>query len=140
MSLFEVSEELRQLLKGPFARSCPFCYWYPETIDLPVRFICDINSRWVGAECFWCEGVGQYTKAEHYGLHHFQIPDRHYVLPAKPILGMPLTKCTRCGATESGPEGWWKCCPKHTTEQGSDAMCHSCAKLLHPEDKKIQEL
>lgn len=44
-------------------------------------------------------------------------------------------RCKFCGATQS-VEGWWKCCPKHTTEQGEDVVCHSCAIARHPEGLK----
>lgn len=33
--------------------------------------------------------------------------------------------CTICCIKESPT--WWKCCPKHTTEQGSDVVCQICA-------------
>ncbi len=42
--------------------------------------------------------------------------------------------CIICG--RNGSAKWWKCCPKHTTEQGSDVCCDSCAKELHPKKKK----
>lgn len=68
---------------------CPWCLLYPETIDLPVRYVCDINSRWVGAECFWCGRVGQYSKAEHYGLHHFLTPEYENLVYRKPDIPGP---------------------------------------------------
>jgi hypothetical protein len=33
--------------------------------------------------------------------------------------------CIRC-KTDKSPT-WWKCCPIHTTEQGSDCVCANCA-------------
>lgn len=37
---------------------------------------------------------------------------------------MPII-CKACETTES--KTWWKCCPKHTTEQGTDVVCQTCA-------------
>lgn len=39
--------------------------------------------------------------------------------------------CIKCNSTES--LRWWKCCPEHTTEQGSDVICETCTGKLHPE-------
>lgn len=38
--------------------------------------------------------------------------------------------CMFCQSTET--EEWWKCCPKHCTEQGPDIVCTKCKKFLHP--------
>src|SRR5689334_7495571 len=40
-------------------------------------------------------------------------------------------KCKYCLKTES--KAWWKCCPKHTTENGEDLLCDDCAHLMHPD-------
>jgi hypothetical protein len=29
---------------------------------------------------------------------------------------------------------WWKCCPKHTSEQGVDVCCQKCAENLHSKE------
>ena len=39
---------------------------------------------------------------------------------------MPIF-CQSCGSDVSPT--WWKCCPKHTTEQGIDVVCQSCANI-----------
>lgn len=41
----------------------------------------------------------------------------------------PDKQCKECKTTET--DMWWKCCPKHCTEQGPDVVCSRCAKLLH---------
>lgn len=33
--------------------------------------------------------------------------------------------CIICKRVNSAT--WWKCCPKHTTERGTDVVCQSCA-------------
>lgn len=38
--------------------------------------------------------------------------------------------CFVCGGMDS--EEWWKCCPKHTTEQGRDVVGECCLRALHP--------
>ena len=42
-------------------------------------------------------------------------------------------QCFNCQTTESTV--WWKCCPEHCTEQGNDALCDECVKVIHPEFK-----
>lgn len=39
--------------------------------------------------------------------------------------------CIQCNSTDS--LRWWKCCPEHTTEQGTDVICETCTGKLHPE-------
>lgn len=39
---------------------------------------------------------------------------------------MPIV-CKTCGSDVSPT--WWKCCPKHTTEQGIDVVCQACANV-----------
>ena len=39
---------------------------------------------------------------------------------------MPII-CKSCGSDVSPT--WWKCCPKHTTEQGLDVVCQVCANV-----------
>ena len=39
---------------------------------------------------------------------------------------MPVI-CKSCGSDVS--KTWWKCCPKHTTEQGIDVVCQACANI-----------
>lgn len=40
--------------------------------------------------------------------------------------------CICCGTNNSII--WWKCCPKHTTEQGPDIYCQKCAENLHSKE------
>lgn len=44
-----------------------------------------------------------------------------------------LEKCIKCGTTES--PAWVKCCRKHTSKGGSDALCLECAFEFHPEER-----
>jgi hypothetical protein len=37
--------------------------------------------------------------------------------------------CKFCKTTKSLK--WWKCCPNHTTDQGPDVVCQSCAEERH---------
>lgn len=49
-----------------------------------------------------------------------------------------MKHCEVCKATES--DIWWKCCPTHTTEQGPDVLCETCANALHPLRKGMEHL
>lgn len=42
--------------------------------------------------------------------------------------------CFRCHTTTASQ--YWKCCPRHTTEQGPDVLCEKCKDELHPEPVK----
>lgn len=39
-------------------------------------------------------------------------------------------ECKRCGSTVT--REWWKCCRKHTSQNGPDVLCEECALILHP--------
>lgn len=41
-----------------------------------------------------------------------------------------VKSCKFCH-TANSPR-WWKCCPVHTTEQGTDTVCTNCMIKLHP--------
>ncbi len=40
--------------------------------------------------------------------------------------------CVYCNTNTSNI--WWKCCPKHTSEQGIDVCCQKCAENLHSKE------
>ena len=50
---------------------------------------------------------------------------------------MRTERCKRCMRDESSI--WWKCCPEHVTETGTDVLCDLCARFLHPDDPYIQQ-
>lgn len=45
--------------------------------------------------------------------------------------------CSRCRSAHVPGHPQWKCCPTHTSEQGSDWVCDACAVRLHPEKAAI---
>jgi len=45
--------------------------------------------------------------------------------------------CVVCGSTTTAK--WWKCCSAHTSEQGSDVVCHACSEKLHPDKPQLKE-
>ncbi len=45
--------------------------------------------------------------------------------------------CIICDSTTTSK--WWKCCPAHTSEQGSDVVCHECSERLHPDKPQLKE-
>lgn len=59
--------------------------------------------------------------------------DRNKV-PSWKLVQPQLPRCKLCKTVESTQ--WWKCCPKHTTQDGSDVLCSSCALDLHPSYKE----
>ncbi len=49
---------------------------------------------------------------------------------------MPVTiACIICGSITTAK--WWKCCSAHTSEQGSDVVCHECSERLHPDKPQL---
>ncbi len=45
--------------------------------------------------------------------------------------------CILCDSTTTSK--WWKCCSAHTSEQGTDVVCHECSERLHPDKPQLKE-
>ncbi len=45
--------------------------------------------------------------------------------------------CVVCASTTTAK--WWKCCSAHTSEQGTDVVCHECSERLHPDKPQLKE-
>ncbi len=45
--------------------------------------------------------------------------------------------CVLCDSITTSK--WWKCCSAHTSEQGTDVVCHECSERLHPDKPQLKE-
>ncbi len=57
-----------------------------------------------------------------------------FVWEGYPLVTRTIT-CIRCNTVRSAT--WWKCCPVHTTAQGVDVVCQSCASECLSSKEKV---